>query len=167
MILFQSTKTQISPCIVSKAKFALGLKKDIPKNTKRCSNEYWKRAVKSVSKKYSLNDELKIESAINLYDKIIRNKHFIFLLLGLFVVNCKKPENNSSITQEGETGTVCYYAKKRLDMKITYQEMMEGEEKFGNSKTWSSQCCKSDEKYYFTKVSGLPEAWYEPGKTCK
>lgn len=166
MILFENTTTQISPCIVSKIRFALGLKVDKPNNKKTCSREYWEKAIKSVSKKYSVNDDVKILYAISLFEKMTKNKLIVFLLPCLLIINCKKSENYLVSIQEGEKGTVCYYEKKKADMTITYQEMKEGEEKFGVHTTWRSQCCKSDEKYYFTKVLGMPEKWYESGKTC-
>lgn len=33
--------SEISPCILSQIKFALGLKTTKPINNKKCSNEYW------------------------------------------------------------------------------------------------------------------------------
>ena len=39
---------QISPCIASKAKYALGLKKVEPNNCKSCSRFYWEKTVKRI-----------------------------------------------------------------------------------------------------------------------
>ena len=41
---------QISPCILSKVKFALGIKSDMPLNKKRCSEEYWDKVVDYIGK---------------------------------------------------------------------------------------------------------------------
>ncbi|GEM_PF-1230882 len=167
MILFENTKTQISPCIVSKVRFALGLKKDEPTNNKICSNEYWHKAVNSVSKQYAVNDDAKIKNALNLFSKIVKRKHLTSIVFSLVAISCSKQESSAKIVRQGDVETVCYYEKKKANMTITYQEMADGEKKFGNHTTWSSQCCKADDKYYATEVLGVPDEWYEAGKVCK
>jgi hypothetical protein len=47
MDYFKGTKTQISPCIVAKAKFGLNLTKKKPSNTKKCSFNYWCKVIET------------------------------------------------------------------------------------------------------------------------
>lgn len=47
-----------SPCIVSKAKYALGLKEKPPKNNKKCTQHYWIKIVKYLAKQYGLNQKM-------------------------------------------------------------------------------------------------------------
>lgn len=53
---------QKSPCIISKAKYALGLKKARPTNQKVCSQEYYIEVVTALGKYYKVPKE-KIEKA--------------------------------------------------------------------------------------------------------
>ena len=48
---------QISPCILSKVKFALGIKSDMPLNKKRCSEEYWDKVVDYIGKINGKSDD--------------------------------------------------------------------------------------------------------------
>ncbi len=49
MDYFKGTKTQISPCIAAKAKFALNLTKKKPTNTKTSSYSYWCKVIETFS----------------------------------------------------------------------------------------------------------------------
>lgn len=51
-----------SPSICSKAKYALGLKKEKPSNARTCSSEYWSEIVTALGKYYRVPKE-KIEKA--------------------------------------------------------------------------------------------------------
>ena len=55
MDYFKGTKTQISPCIAAKVKFALNLTMKKPTNTKKCSYIYWCRVVKTLSSRNNLS----------------------------------------------------------------------------------------------------------------
>ena len=55
MDYFKGTKTQISPCIAAKVKFALNLTKKKPTNTKKCSHIYWYRVIKAFSSRNNLS----------------------------------------------------------------------------------------------------------------
>jgi hypothetical protein len=41
MNLLDSNGKQLAPCIVSKARYALGIKHKKPTNLKECSKDYW------------------------------------------------------------------------------------------------------------------------------
>lgn len=51
-----------SPCICSKAKYALGLKKVKPVNARTCSTEYWVEVITAFGKYYKVPTE-RIEKA--------------------------------------------------------------------------------------------------------
>jgi|GEM_PF-2746676 len=56
----------LSPCIISWAKFALNIKSDKPKNSKKCSIAYWRDTIDTILSKpeyagYLSNRELAIE----------------------------------------------------------------------------------------------------------
>lgn len=51
-----------SPSVISKAKYALGLKKVKPENQKKCSAEYWLEIVTELGKYYKVSKE-QIEKA--------------------------------------------------------------------------------------------------------
>lgn len=55
MVYFHGTKTQISPCILSKARYALKLTLKKPSNTKTCSLDYWCKTIDTLSKQKKLN----------------------------------------------------------------------------------------------------------------
>ena len=50
MKYYRSNGAEISPCILSRARFALRLTKFEPLNDKYCSKEYWEEAVLAVGK---------------------------------------------------------------------------------------------------------------------
>ena len=72
MIRFDESTIQISPCIVSKAKFALGLKNELPKNCKRCSLDYWKRKSGVLCRLNKIDDRDHLQMAIKKYDELIK-----------------------------------------------------------------------------------------------
>jgi len=41
----------LSPCIISWGKFALNIKSDKPKNTKKCSETYWNDVIETILSK--------------------------------------------------------------------------------------------------------------------
>jgi hypothetical protein len=47
--------SQISPCIISQVRFALGLKTNKVNNSKSCSNVYWNEAVEIIGRYYTLS----------------------------------------------------------------------------------------------------------------
>ena len=55
MDYFQGTKTQISPCIAAKAKFALNLTQ--AKLTKTCSYDYWSKVIETLSSQKKLQNK--------------------------------------------------------------------------------------------------------------
>jgi len=57
---------QISPCIASKAKYPLGLKKVEPNNCKSCSRFYWEKTVKRIGELNRVDSE-NIEKAKTKY----------------------------------------------------------------------------------------------------
>ena len=71
MDYFKGTKTQISPCIAAKAKFALNLKRNKPTNTKTCSYDYWCKVIETFA---SQNDLLRMtaEEAKNKFKSLIK-----------------------------------------------------------------------------------------------
>jgi hypothetical protein len=73
MTYFKTTGLQISPCILSKAKYALNLKALTPKNKKKCSKKYWILAIESIANEKNISDESIINSAIEMYTELIVN----------------------------------------------------------------------------------------------
>jgi hypothetical protein len=71
MDYFRGTKKQISPCIVSKAKYALNLKKNKPFNTKICSYEYWCKVIDTFSLKNNLTSK-NTQEAKNKFKSLIK-----------------------------------------------------------------------------------------------
>lgn len=69
MVTFKNG-SQISPCIVSKAKFALGLKITKPENNKICSTEYWNKVVCRIAELKAVEDD-KIEKAQAMYNTLV------------------------------------------------------------------------------------------------
>jgi hypothetical protein len=57
MDYFKGTKTQISPCIASKAKFALNPGRKKPSNTKICSYDYWCNVIETFSSQNNLSSK--------------------------------------------------------------------------------------------------------------
>lgn len=68
---FSDSQKEIAPCIVSKAKYALKLKTEKPFNKKSCSENYWKRTVFEVSRKFEIKDNNIIHNANNLFVTLI------------------------------------------------------------------------------------------------
>ena len=56
---------QISPCILSKVKYALGITNRKPKNNKKCSINYWNMLVENLGKYYRI-DKQEIQSVKNM-----------------------------------------------------------------------------------------------------
>ena len=68
--LMNSNKKQLAPCIISKAKFALGAKDIKPTNKKRCSLDYWNNVIDTLCE----NDpklKTNIVSAKEMYNQLI------------------------------------------------------------------------------------------------
>lgn len=55
MSVIDENGTQLSPCICSYARFALGLKLLRPQNNKKCSYNYWLRVINHLSRVHNLN----------------------------------------------------------------------------------------------------------------
>jgi hypothetical protein len=73
MLFFQNTQTQISPCIASKAKFALGLKNERSFNTKSCSQAYWTRTIDTLCSINEIISNTRRQTAIDRYEEFINN----------------------------------------------------------------------------------------------
>jgi len=72
MNVIATKDVQLSPCIISKAKLALGLKElNGEINSKKCSAKYWKRVVDVVGDKYKV-PQSKIDGAIGKYNQFCR-----------------------------------------------------------------------------------------------
>jgi len=72
MNVIVTNDVQLSPCMISKAKLALGLKELNGKiNSKKCSTTYWKRVVNAVGGKYEVSQS-KIDTAIGKYNQFCR-----------------------------------------------------------------------------------------------
>ena len=71
MDYFKETKTQISPCIAAKAKFALNLTKKNPSNTKKCSYDYWCKVILTFASLNNLKDKA-AEEAKNKFKSLIK-----------------------------------------------------------------------------------------------
>ena len=52
-------EVEISPCIVAKAKWALGLTEKKPINKKTCSQEYWNGIIDHLANLHNLDTKLK------------------------------------------------------------------------------------------------------------
>ena len=71
MDYFKGTKTQISPCIAAKAKFALNLTKKKPSNIKRCSYDYWFNVIETFASQNNLSVKT-AEEAKNKFKSLIK-----------------------------------------------------------------------------------------------
>jgi hypothetical protein len=71
MDYFKGTKTQISPCIAAKAKFALNLMKKKPSNTKTCSYDYWSKVIETFASQNNLKYKT-VEEAKNNFKSLIK-----------------------------------------------------------------------------------------------
>lgn len=70
MDYFKGTKTQSSPCIAAKAKFALSLTLNKPTNTKICSYEYWCKVIETFASQNNLSNRT-AEEAKNKFKSLI------------------------------------------------------------------------------------------------
>lgn len=72
---FQNTETQIKSCIVSKARFALGLKNTMPIQNvqQRCTQEYWLRTIDTICLLKDINNRARRQSALDRFDGLINN----------------------------------------------------------------------------------------------
>lgn len=66
-----SNKKEIAPCIVSKVKYALGLKRSKPINYKKCSANYWNEVVEVVAEHNSVTNVNIIKIAKSKYSELI------------------------------------------------------------------------------------------------
>jgi hypothetical protein len=71
ILIFNDTGKQISPCIASMAKRALGLKSEIPNNIKKCTPRYWSLTIETIGKQAGLADSI-IETAKTKFDTYIK-----------------------------------------------------------------------------------------------
>ena len=71
MDYFKGAKTQISPCIAAKAKFALNLTKKKPSKTKTCSNDYCCNVIETFSSQNNLSGKT-AEEAKNKFKSLIK-----------------------------------------------------------------------------------------------
>jgi hypothetical protein len=71
MEFFTRTKTQISPYISAKAKYALNITNEEPLNTKRCSYEYWCKVIETISTNKNLTAKV-AENAKNKFKSLIK-----------------------------------------------------------------------------------------------
>jgi hypothetical protein len=69
MLVFTDSGKQVSPCIASKARYALGTKINIPTNTKLCSKNYWERVIETICNKHP-NLTVNQQSAKEMYNQI-------------------------------------------------------------------------------------------------
>jgi hypothetical protein len=71
---FINTNTQIRPCIVSKARRALGLKGILKQNVnQKCSPDYWKKTINTICKIKGIIDLVQKQNAINRFDEFMNN----------------------------------------------------------------------------------------------
>ena len=71
MDYFKGTTTQISPCIVAKAKYALNIKTKKPGNKKSCSYEYWCRVIDTLTTSYNISNKISDEAKMNFLKNVI------------------------------------------------------------------------------------------------
>ena len=57
---------QLSPCIVSKARIALGISNRTKINNKKCTAYYWRHTLMAVGGRYNISSSI-IDSAVNEY----------------------------------------------------------------------------------------------------
>ena len=72
---FINTNTQIRPCIISKVKFALGLKTSMPLQNlpQKCSRDYWIRSIDTVCILNSIINRVTRQNAIARFEELINN----------------------------------------------------------------------------------------------
>lgn len=73
---FLNTQIQIRPCIVSKARYALGLKSHFPKQNviQNCKIDYWKNTIDTICTLNNIKDQKQKNKANKLYEKLNSNK---------------------------------------------------------------------------------------------
>ena len=72
MPLYRKTNgSEIAPCVVSKARFALNKRNTRPTNQKKCSEDYWKEAVEVVAEYYEITSKRQIIIAKNKFFELI------------------------------------------------------------------------------------------------
>jgi hypothetical protein len=71
MDYFKGTKTQISPCIAAKVRYALSLNRNKPSNTKKCSYAYWLKVIETFSHRYDVAANV-TEEAKKKYKSLIK-----------------------------------------------------------------------------------------------
>lgn len=69
-MLFSDNKKQISPCVASKARYALGYNKGY-NNKKHCTENYWNRVIRTLGEINNLSEE-KIQKGIGMYNEIFK-----------------------------------------------------------------------------------------------
>jgi hypothetical protein len=76
MLLFRNSQIQISPCIASKARFALGLKDIMPLQQiqQKCTPNYWGRVIDTLCMRNQIDNEYIRQVAINRFDELINNQ---------------------------------------------------------------------------------------------
>jgi hypothetical protein len=62
---------ELSPCIVSWAKYALKIKSVKPNNNKKCSLVYWRKVIERLLEIYKENEKYRIE-ALSRYDFYVK-----------------------------------------------------------------------------------------------
>jgi len=72
---FQNTNRQVRPCIASKARYALGLKNNLPRQNKsqKCTLDYWISTINTICVLNNLNNNGQIQIAISRFDELINN----------------------------------------------------------------------------------------------
>lgn len=72
MAVYDENRKELASCIVSKAKYALGIKPTKPTNNKTCSPEYWERVISILAESNSRGKD-QIAAAIMRYTELIHN----------------------------------------------------------------------------------------------
>lgn len=68
-MFFLNTNIQISPCILSKVRYATGIKEVNPTNKKKCSHLYWEKVINT----FLMNNLITTHQALlakNMYNQI-------------------------------------------------------------------------------------------------
>ena len=66
-----SKNKQLSPCIISWARFALKIKFNRPTNSKKCSKDYWIKVIERLLEIYKENEKYKIEAILK-FDEFVK-----------------------------------------------------------------------------------------------
>ena len=71
MPIYDKDGNELSPCICSKAVFALGLKTQRPTSITPSTQDYWVKVVNRIAELNNLDNDLQlIEDAIGMYDDL-------------------------------------------------------------------------------------------------